>query len=140
MTYHVWVDSYGVVRNNRFGCAVPDGVRVFKTETLKDVYELMEIAALALAEQGKLQEKALNEKAAIITELEQDRKRLLREEERSAWLETILRYVMYKIALATIIYGTHRDRTLEMLSLVRDINFKMSIWSMDKSEMDDIPF
>lgn len=86
----------------------------------------------------------INEQTAVIGEKIREnatiRTTLQREEARSAWLETILRYVMYKIALATIVYGTHRERTLEMLSLVRDINFKMSIWSMEKSDMDDIPF
>ena len=151
--HYVWLDEDGEIRSNRFmGNFQPEAIdTLVGCDTSTAMFATCEfgrkVRDLTAARVRDEVEAIINKQAeiirgknAIIEQLETKHTALLQEEQRSTWLETVLRYVMHKLSLISIIHGSHRERDNELRGIVRDINFKMSLWSQPPQDMDDIPF
>lgn len=155
--HYVWLDEDGEIRSNRFmGNFQPEAIdTLIGCDTSTAMFatcefgrKVRDLTAARVREHADItiekQAEIIRAKNAIIEQLEtkhtEQTATLLREEQRSVWLETVLRYVMHKLSLTSIIHGSHRERDNELRGIVRDINFKMSLWSQPPQDMDDIPF
>jgi hypothetical protein len=155
--HYVWLDEDGEIRSNRFmGNFQPEAIdTLIGCDTSTAMFatcefgrKVRDLTAARVREHADItiekQAEIIRAKNAIIEQLEtkytEQTATLLREEQRSTWLETVLRYIMYKLSLISIVHGSHRVRDAELRAMVRDINFKMTLWSQPPQDMDDIPF
>lgn len=150
MVYHVWIEDNATICNDRFGRDIPKDVSFFRAETMLDMYNLMELASVAMQKQRAFYEMSLPDVEKRVDELIAEKEVLQSVVNRQAGTiasftlslqgaRSIIEHAFSAIARDLVLDSTHRARN-ELYRAIARILDNWLCQAHDTSDMDDIPF